>query len=433
MKRIVCRLYYVVIPILVIGISIGYTSFALALAALVPLLFVSTRHTIAVFLVMYGGPLCGVIRAMYPTMPIYGLIMEFLGFILMWDLVMDLFHNNLRALGEILLALTFFGLFFLVGPRTEFATTKYLTMCYHGLFMVFGYYTFERSSSIDAESLTRLLLVACVCMFAYLIHTIGMHVGGVFDYDWFREQFLNFAHLTDWEGTVINYQHVGMLASFATAIFLSQTKLKSSLVVFYLLCAIQLVLTAGARQGIFGVVIIIVLRFTFFKEALFRGKNQIGRVLRIILGLAVFLFALSIIIDKMQSDLISSTLQGETGRNELLIAGIAIFLDNPIFGTGIGGFEHIVNDGWPHNLIIELLCETGLVGFSISLLIIIISLFLKKRGVYHITASNQFYFLILTAIFVRVMVSSDLRESIELFSAVFAVTSAKSLLTNNNA
>lgn len=428
MKKTVCNLYYGIIPLLIIGLSAGYTTFVLAMISLIPLFFVTTRHTIAVFLVMYGGPLCGVIRTMYPSLPLYGLVMEFLGFVLIWDLIKDLLHNNRQAIGAIILTLVFFGLFYIAGPQTEFAATKFWTMCYHGFFMVMGYYAFEKSKKIDAEGLTRLLLLASVCMFTYLIQTIGMHRGAIWDYDWFREQFLYFAKITDWEGTVINYQHVGMLISFATAVFLSQTKLKTPLVLFYIICAIQLVLISGARQGIFGVLIIAVLRFSFFRGDLLHKKNHTTRVLGLFVSLVVALVVVMVFLENIQSNIIANTLQGDTGRETHQLEAIAIFLDNQLCGTGIGGFQYITDHSWPHNLILELLCETGIVGLFVSLTIIISSLVLKKQGLFHVTSSEQFYFLILTAIFVRVMVSSDLRESIELFSAVFAITSAKTAL-----
>ena len=89
--------YCFVIPILIIGLSLGYTSFLLSLVALLPLLFLVDRHSVGFFLLLYGGPLGGVIREMYPSVPIYGLILQVIGIFLMWDLVIDLIQKNARA------------------------------------------------------------------------------------------------------------------------------------------------------------------------------------------------------------------------------------------------------------------------------------------------------------------------------------------------
>ena len=61
----------------------------------------------------------------------------------------------------------------------------------------------------------------------------------------------------------------------------------------------------------------------------------------------------------------------------------------------------------------------------IFLVMIIINMVHKRIGLFHVTNANLFYFLIISALFVRIMVSSDFSESIELFSAVFAISSAK--------
>lgn len=427
-KNLIFKLYYFIIPVLILGISLGFGSFQLALFALLPLLFITTRHTVAIFLVMYGGPLCGVIRAMYPSVPIYGLVMELLGFLMMWDLIVDLFKNNSKAIGVILLTLSFFGFFYLLGPETEFARNKYFTMCTHGVFMVFGYYAFERSTKVDAEGLTRLLLVAGICMFMYAIQIVNMRAGSLFDYNWFREQFKWFAKANDWEGTAINYQHIGMMISFAMAVCLSQRKLELPVALFYIICALQLVLTSGARQAIMGVLLIKALRFSVFKESNLRNTNQFGRFVWTAAGLLIAYFVIFAFLESINSEAMSLALGGESGRDEHYIEAMAIFLQNPLAGCGIGGYQAITQHSWPHNFFLELLCETGLIGLIGSFILIIVPLIQKRQGLLHLSASNQFYFLIIMALFVRVMVSSDLRESIELFSAVYAITATKRIV-----
>mgnify|MGYP007112379889 CR=1 FL=1 len=52
-----------------------------------------------------------------------------------------------------------------------------------------------------------------------------------------------------------------------------------------------------------------------------------------------------------------------------LIAGdaLAAFLGKPIAGWGLGSFEHLSIDRYPHNLFLEVLCEQGLVGATVIL------------------------------------------------------------------
>ena len=426
-KNTLLRLYYVVIPILVIGVSLGYTTFVVALLALIPLLFLTNRHTVALFFVMYGGVVAGIIRAIYPFIPLYGLFLEVVGLFLMWDLIEDLFKHNLRAVGGIVAVLLFFGLFYLIGPESAFAKQKYNVMWTHGLFMLAGYYAFERSSKIDVEGLTRILLVSSMCLFAYVVHSAGMGSASLFDYDWFRQQSVMFYQMTKdtGEGMLVDYQQTGMFLLFALAIFLSQVKLKTGSAIFYSTCCMQLVLVSGCRQAILGVVLVIALRFVVFRSDYF-NRNKISNFILSTTGLVVAFFFIVFFFENVQSTVISSTIkEGDQGRVMLYMQSLAIFHDSPMLGRGLGGFNAITGDPWPHNFFLELLCETGVIGTFIALLFLIIPFIRQNQGLLHITTSNQFYFLILMAIFVRVMFSGDLRISIELFSAVFAISAVR--------
>lgn len=426
--KFLSKVYYIVIPLLIVGISQGYTSFPLTLIALLPLLFISNRHTVGFFFVMYGGPLGGCIRAMYPSIPIYGMVLQLIGFVLMWDLISDLIKHNLRAVWGMLLVLAFFGIFFFVGPRDSFAQEKYIKMCTNGLLMIIGYFALDRSTKMDAEALTRLLLVAALSMYAFVIAFYHMSPGALFDYDWFRNQEMDYYYAQDHEHTLVGYQHIGMLIAFAVAIMLSQTKLSKGSALFYTICASQMVLMSGCRQAILAVVVIIVLRYAVFRSSNIGKEFSMGRVLGSVVGIALAGIIVFFILSNVGSSVVSDTLlEGDNGRQMLYIQAINIFNNNPLMGSGIGGFHAITGDAWPHNFVLEMLCETGLLGTIGMLVVVIYVLSTKHIKLLYVTRSGMFFFLVLLTLFVRVMVSSDLPESIELFSAVFAVGASRKM------
>lgn len=421
-KKYLNYLYYLIIPLLIVGISFGYTTFIYALFALLPLLFMSNRHTVAIFLVMYGGPLMGVIRYAFPYLPVYGLLMEFLGVFLMWDLVSKLLYNHSKAVIMMILTLLLFGLFYLIGPQDSFANKKYTSMCIHGIFMLFGYYALDRCKSIDIENLTRILIIASVCLIAFLISVTKMEIGGFFDYNWFRDQTIMWDYLNQDESSlIVGYQHVGMLALFAIVIYLSQTELRKYHSLFYLFCSFQLVLISGARQAIFGVGLVVALRYSIFRLKYVGRKHKLNKAFNMLFGLIIALYAIILVFQTLSSDAVSRTLRtGDEGRFVLFTDAISIWLDNFVLGSGLGGFHDITGEAYPHNFVLELLCETGIIGTFILSYLPINQLIRNRQGLLHITVSNQFFFLILMAILFRVMVSADLRESIELFSAMYA-------------
>ena len=94
-KRIISKtidfLYYAIIPFLIIGITLNYTTFQIALVALLVMVILNNRHSVGVFFIMYGGSLAGITRTIYPNIPVYGVVLGAIGFLLIWDLLLDFF------------------------------------------------------------------------------------------------------------------------------------------------------------------------------------------------------------------------------------------------------------------------------------------------------------------------------------------------------
>jgi O-antigen ligase len=54
--------------------------------------------------------------------------------------------------------------------------------------------------------------------------------------------------------------------------------------------------------------------------------------------------------------------QDMSGREELFAAAYELGLESPWFGHGLAGFPAITGRNYPHNIALELFCETGIVG-----------------------------------------------------------------------
>ena len=433
MNNLLHKVYYILIPALIIGISFGYTSFDVALVAFLPLLFMTNRHTVGVFFILYGSILGGVIRAMHPSIPIYGVILVLIGFILVRDLIADLFRNNLQSLKMMALLLAVFGVFYLIGPGDEWAINKYTKMCSTGMLMIVGYHAFNRSNMIDAEGLFRLLFVAAICMYAYVIHSMNMTPAQIFNYNWFRDQsgYINRMY-KEHGGTdvLVNYQHIGMMIAYSIAILLSKVELKKIIVAFYIICGMHATLMSGCRQAIFAILIVVTLRMIVFTASNLQYQISTNRIIKIVIGIILAFFIIWIFLENVQSEAILNTLnKGDSGRQKQYLDAWNIFLHNPLFGAGIGGYQAITGDAWPHNFFLEALCELGIIGTIIIITILVGNLIRNQMGLFYLTESNIFYFLVITILFIRIMVSADFRESIELFSAIFAISAT---IENNN-
>ncbi len=69
-------------------------------------------------------------------------------------------------------------------------------------------------------------------------------------------------------------------------------------------------------------------------------------------------------------------------RFYMFIDGMQLFLRKPLFGFGLGGFASRggIMNGWSHNHISEMLCNTGLVGFVLYHLPFVYSLLLTRKN-----------------------------------------------------
>ena len=106
------------------------------------------------------------------------------------------------------------------------------------------------------------------------------------------------------------------------------------------------------------------------------------------------------------------------GRGEWLMSGINQFLEHPVWGVGYGRFMvYNYYGSYPHNLFIELLCETGLVGFIVAAILVSIAILRSRKLVL------PFLYLWL-AYFSRSMASEDISMNITVFVILFAMVSA---------
>ncbi len=66
--------------------------------------------------------------------------------------------------------------------------------------------------------------------------------------------------------------------------------------------------------------------------------------------------------------------QYTSGRDDLFALAYELGLERPLFGHGLSGFTITLSRNYPHNIVLELFCETGIVGVSL-LTVLVISAF----------------------------------------------------------
>ncbi|MEA4886689.1 MAG: O-antigen ligase family protein [Bacteroides graminisolvens] len=417
------NVFYLLIPLLIIGIPFHYSVFPLCVAALVIRCITSERTTIAAFLLLYAGPTIGCIRSIYPALPVYGLFFQLLGLILAWDELHSFFSRSRKGIMALLFVFAIFSLSYYMGCRNEVAQIKYLGIIQNGIYSFIGFYILCTSKKLNNEQFTHMLVMTSLVMMQYLITKYSLPVGTLFDYNWFRasSEIIRIEH----EHSIVNYQHIGMNTAFAFAIFMSQNTLNIKKILFYMIFCGQLVLMAGARQAIVSVVFILILRYLFF------NKRQDRISLKQIAFSVLLIWGIYWIIGLLEIDSFKLFLEKGNDRSDYYLAATAIFNQYPFFGAGMGGFYQITGENYPHNIIYELMAECGLIG--IVSIITLTSIFILKNKIKlrQMTMNNSYIFIILLSLCIRCMISGDFSISIQLFSALFMIPGAIFYQNNN--
>lgn len=177
----------------------------------------------------------------------------------------------------------------------------------------------------------------------------------------------------------VGYTMSGLFA-FNLLQFINNKKILSKL--FYLVLMalnIMLIVYSGSRGSLVSIVLIFLISASKF----LLNKR------RIIILPVLALFAFGVVkiisanqnygfaIDRVLSGLSSSQDQSTQERFNLYKIAIQSFEDSPLFGKGIGSFSNAYGQYYyPHNIVLEILNDFGLIGIIVALLI---SIFTFKK------------------------------------------------------
>lgn len=320
----------------------------------------------------------------------------------------------------LVLILCYFGLSALFTTGGNYAGEKFFRTCTSAMFTVVPFALFFYK--IEKFNLSKLALM--VCAYGFFTFSVGVEylglprISNIFDLGYFRIQ-MAFAQNSGAE-VGFNYQNIGFYGCFALSLmgFFKNPTVRTDRIIktsIYLLSSL-VVLYSGSRQSIFAWLILI---------AIIATKGKVFS-LRIIIACSI----LFVILQWFQSldlwlftDLqnANNILEGSQ-RDKLIEAGMSQFYSSPIWGVGYGRFRWEYGYGaYPHNFMVELLSECGIVGTTIILIIPIYFFFHNILKV-HIGKENMVGVLcIIIPYIIRALVSADMSSNIEFFAILFMV------------
>lgn len=421
------KFFHIAIPLLILGIPLHYSVFPLCLMMLLLRCVTSERTTVAAFLILYAGPTIGCVRSIYPFLPVYGLAFSLLGILMVFKEFSGYFNKNRSGIIALILVFAYFFFSMVHGGGDAYSRDKLSGILNSGIMSMLGFYILFTSDKLRNGQFAQMLIITSIMMIEYLLTFYHINPGGILDFNWMRAA-TTYIEQTQIEHKIIGYQHIGMNTAFALGIYMAKKKLHTRETLYFCFLCVWLSLMSGARQSVLAVAAIIVVRYILFGntgEAKFKAKY--------VVVISLFLLVLYNLAYMLEIEAITTTLEeGDTGRNLLKLQALSIFELYPYFGKGLGGFYQMTGENYPHNFFLEILCECGLVGLIYFSFVCLFYILNNRIGISQQTGNHSFFIIMIIALAVRCMVSGDFTISIQLFSALFALSSLSNIQKSKN-
>jgi O-antigen ligase len=187
------------------------------------------------------------------------------------------------------------------------------------------------------------------------------------------------------------------------------SKKESLLIKIFFALVFFIVWCSGERSSFILLIMQLILLFLLIKKLRIFFKK--------FLVLGILLVLLSIYIDPISKGrMITQTIDNITDKNKIhfitpvheahIIGAWKIFLNNKYFGAGLKGFRYecynrdeyinnpkIICTTHPHNILMQFLSETGIVGFVFYICtFFLVSFILIKKFIYNLLKKNKFFF-----------------------------------------
>ncbi len=403
---------YVLLPILLWGVMIGaINSIVLLLIFFILFLFL-TKDGMTIVSVFILCPLLGLIKEVAGG-GIPGTVVAFvIILIIQREKLIEAYKQlNLRTSAYLLLILFFVFFSYILTARTENSNHKIIALLLNTIVYTTGLLMIVKSSKESIRYVVPFFFIYGLILLRLPIDYFGYaEPNGLLDFSFYREStVMN----KDIGLKYVTYHSVGIAGVLSTSFLLCTRKSLRFLDYLLLFCCIWLVLLSGARQAITAYVLIIACWYSIKT-----GKLRIKNVLLILMLIPVLI----IILQHIDAPQIQQMFEDRGGADKYLNRNydypLTVISNNTLTGIGFGNYLNPYTlEVYPHNIIIELLCEMGLLGLLFFLVLTIIF----TRGT-HFTITKQmnngcFCVLLLLPYLTRAMISLDLSENIIVFLA----------------
>tara|TARA_B110000240_G_scaffold184617_1_gene219433 strand:+ start:668 stop:1981 length:1314 start_codon:yes stop_codon:yes gene_type:complete len=415
-KQYFRNIFDIILPILAIGIYFGYTGLMICVILIILKVLLLGSNEKAIFFLIFGTAYFGLLFTIL-KIPIPGSIISLLiGFIIVYKQMFILIRRHKKSFRYLFLFILIFFISYLYGPKTEYSNMKMISIIYYGFISLIALLVYSTNTSISNRDLAQVLMLVGI---SYIVIGIDFFSyskpTNLFDFSYFRASSI---YLRNQDLFYISYHLPAITILYGFSFWFSSVDLKKK-EIFYLILfsitAFYVILISGTRQSLFCFFILILFRLLYL--------NKKKRILNYFIVIAIFglsfLFVSNNVTDSLNNVVEIESI--EVALNRDFIRTFDMIDNNLFFGVGLGGFydESVSKHKYPHNIILEILCEGGLIALIICLFLIW-HYFRNKKLIKYKTQNNSFLYLIFLAFLLRAFVSEDLGSNIIMFSILLA-------------
>jgi len=359
----------------------------LTLSSLIAVSLSANKKTLGVYLLLLGPPVFGAIFQSFNIKYVGAALSLSLGFILLF--ISKSKYSALKAcwrspIAWLLLTVIVLSVSYFLGPQTEYSQKKLIFFTLNLLLTIVAILLIVKHSDVDIWKLGLLGIISSVVYYCAILYSFQDVI--VPQNIWFTGALRISSAFSE---TAIATNTIALISSSGIVFLLSSildkksSNLKITLSIFAVFIG-YIVLNAAGQRLFLTIPPIAALTLILCRPI----KKKFYRIIfSVIITLSVFIVWSGLqsenrwIVSLFQSDRAFSE---KINRSINWNAAVSRIQEEPLLGHGLGGyyidgFSYPGSGTYPHNLFLELLCETGVIG-TILILIPVLFLLLSTKN-----------------------------------------------------
>ncbi len=403
---------------------LGFLSMYFWLVLIIIYLFTCSRVDCGIFFLLVGSGLFGRMFASQQLYLSFIVICLIIGITLLYKEIISIINKNLFSFVFLIFIFSFFFIYYLLGPHTDYSNEKITKLIIRGLLWTTTFIIFAQSQDISSKRISVPFLFLSIFYLSQSAELYGVKPSSIYDITYFRT-FCGLVGRNDLGTLIVNYHTLAYLATAYMVFWLSEKDFYQkdrwgSIITIFL--TFWILVISGTRQTIITFAAILLIRYLIKEHNAISFKN----ILITVISSICFIF----LIRWIGSAFFEATFSADAAWNDRIhrdtITPYVILNINPLTGIGFGAYGlYDPLHEYPHNFFLELLCETGIIGTSLFLSIIGIY-FISRHDINflkHTTISNSFLFPFFVLFFLRAMISGDFSDSISFIAILLSYQS----------